>query len=233
MMVSVLPIIITFVGVHKNNGMKNIVRKLLMVLWALMAVQSASAGKPIREWWVAMPDSLLPLLSKNNRLDFVDFIDSRMEAVVTNRLDGKSQMKTLTENYLQMSYTATCDVSMKLLPLTDSTEVLCLVTTMHGKVPDSRVAFYDKAWEELPTENFFTEPVMTDFRNTVENDSAAVEWKKMDVFFKTYTLSPENLTLSCRLTTMDYLNEQDRKSISPYLQGDTIIYSWSEGRFVR
>ena len=53
-----------------------------------------------------MPDSIIPLLSLNNRLDFVDYIDSKMKAEVTNQLGGKSEMTTLTDDFAHIRVSA-------------------------------------------------------------------------------------------------------------------------------
>ncbi|MBR6998224.1 MAG: DUF3256 family protein, partial [Prevotella sp.] len=36
----------------------------------------------------AMPDSLMPYLTKNNRLDMIDFMEANMKAEITNQLEG-------------------------------------------------------------------------------------------------------------------------------------------------
>lgn len=209
--------------------MKNRLKYILLLLVTVMC--NVQARTPMRQWFAAMPDSVMPLLTKNNRLDFLDFLDSKMEAIVTNRLDGKSRMATLTDDYLLINYTKSCDVAMKLLSLNDTTDVLCMVTTVRTMVDDSRVAFFDEAWQPLDASTLFEEPMLDDFRNAVKSDSADVAWRKMDVFFKTYRLSPDDASMICRLTTLDYLNEEGRKAVWPYVSGDSLVLTWSEGRY--
>ena len=192
----------------------------------------AVARTPMRQWLVSMPDSVMPLLTKNNRLDFVDFLDCGMEAVVTNRLDGKSRMTKLTGDYLHISYTGTSDVEMKLLPVNDTADVLCMVTTMKAAVCDSRVAFFDEAWHPLDVAEFFDVPRLEAFRSTHRTDSADAAWAKMDIYLKRYSLSPDEAVLVCRLTTLDYLNREDRKAVAPYMKREEIVYRWAGGRFV-
>ena len=138
-------------------------KRILAAVFFVAVVSLAWAKVPLRQWIVSMPDSVMPLLSKNNRLDFIDFIDGGMEAVVTNRLDGKSRMTMLSEDFASIEYTRSSVVTMKLLPLTDTTDVLCMVTTMQGGVKDSRITFYDERWEELDAELFIDEPLLLDF----------------------------------------------------------------------
>ena len=97
-------------------------------LLLFMAVSMCQARGSMRQWFVAMPDSVMPLLTKNNRLDFIDFVDSGMDAVVTNRLEGKSRMNMLSDDYLHIEYTQTCDVAMKLLTVISSLRLMAAVT---------------------------------------------------------------------------------------------------------
>lgn len=211
--------------------MMNRLKYLFLLL--LMAAPAVQARTPIRQWLTAMPDSVMPLLTKNNRLDFIDFQESKMEAVVTNRLDGKSQMNALTDDYLHISYTRTCDVAMKLLPLTDSVDILCMVTTVKATVDDSHVAFFDESWQPIEASALFAEPILEDFKRTEVEDSADAAWRKMDIFFKSYELSPDTTTLTCRLEATNFLNEEDRRAVTPYLKCDALVFSWEGGRFVR
>ena len=53
-------------------------RHWILGLLLLLLVQMGRAeGLKMREVFKQMPDSLLPYLSENNRLDFIDFIDSK------------------------------------------------------------------------------------------------------------------------------------------------------------
>ena len=77
---------------------RRITRILLTgILLGGMPVGSA-AQQTISEVFREMPDSLLPTLSKNNRLDMLDFMASGMKAEVTNRLGGRSEMTALTDD---------------------------------------------------------------------------------------------------------------------------------------
>ncbi len=61
-----------------------------------------------------MPDSLSPLLTKVNREDCIDFLESKMKAQVENRFGKKSEMTDLSKDYIrmQMSAQSTADESV-------------------------------------------------------------------------------------------------------------------------
>lgn len=203
-----------------------------LALLAMVSVM-APARTPIRQWFAEMPDSVMPLLTKNNRLDFMDFIDCQMAAVVTNRLDGKSEMKALTDDYLYIEYTKTSHVEMKLLPVTDTTDVLCLVTTLKAAVEDSHVMFFGEGWVPLPVSTYLQSSRIRDFGTPEPSDSALQAYKKVDVYFKVYALSTDEATLTCRLTALDYLDEAAAEEVGRYISCPEITYTWENGRFVR
>lgn len=207
-----------------------IVSICLLLLAMLCPVEAQSL---MRDWLIAMPDSVMPLLTKNNRLDFVDFHDCGMEAKVANLLDGKSSMDTLTDDYVHINYTKTTTVDMKLLTVNDTTDVLCMVTTVKSSVEDSRIAFFDSQWHSLGTSTFLKEPNMNDFRLAVQGDSAELAWAKMDIFFRTYHLAVGEETLKCEITSMDFLSDTDRMDVNPYVRKEPIVYRWNNSEFIR
>ena len=209
--------------------MKRIVYTFLLLAMSL----HMAARTPMRNWLVTMPDSVMPLLTKNDRLDFIDFFDAKMAAVVTNRMEGKSRMDTLTADYVHFAYTPSTEVEMKLLPVNDSTDVLCMVTTIKAAVNDSRIAFFDEAWQPLKVSDYMAEPCVEDFRSTttLQDDSARRAWSKMDTFFRTYHLCAEEATLKCVLTALDYLSKEDREEVEPYVR-QSLNYRWTNGRLV-
>lgn len=173
----------------------------------------------------------MPLLTKNNRLDFIDFIDSHMDAIVTNRLDGKSRMTQLTEDYLHIEYTQSSSVTMKLLPTADTTQILCMVTTTNTAARDSRIAFFSKDWQPLKTSKFFIEPQKEAFLTNELNDSARHAREKLDIHLKSYELSPQDSSLICHYTTLDYLSNTDKEYVKPYIH-EELIYDWNGKKFV-
>lgn len=207
-------------------------RRIVYTFILLALSLHIAARTPIRSWIVAMPDSVMPLLTHNDRLDFIDFCDAQMAAVVTNVMDGTSRMDTLTADYVHISYTPSTDVEMKLLPTSDTTHILCMVTTVKARVSDSRIAFYDAQWQPLDASALFAEPQMEDFRSATADDTAAQAWDKLDIYFRTYHLSPDEPSLRCVLTATDFLSEDDRAALAPLVSREPLQYRWVDGRFI-
>jgi hypothetical protein len=125
-------------------------------LWLMAFTSQASAQDlMIRDVFKRMPASLLPTLSENNRLDMLDFMDSKMKAEVTNRLGGKSEMTLLTDTTLSIRMSEALKVDMLLLKSGSSessnNEIICMIETFgrDSLSLESTVRFYTTSWHPL------------------------------------------------------------------------------------
>lgn len=107
------------------------------------------------ELFKAMPDSLLPYLTTNNRLDMLDFMEAKMKAEVTNLLDGKSEMTALTHDSLSIRMNGVLRIDMKIVrvaePVDSSTQVIRVVRTYTlNENQTERIAdVYSSVWRKL------------------------------------------------------------------------------------
>jgi len=99
----------------------------------------------MRDIFASAPDTIFPLLTKNNRLDCIDFIENNMQAKVKNRLDDMAELTALTGEYLQMKISERSHVEMRML----SDSLFCLVNTYKGPASDSHVRFFDAHWHSV------------------------------------------------------------------------------------
>ena len=128
----------------------------ILILWICTMPVSAQEMKTI---FVNLPDSIEPLLTKVNKEDCVDFLDSGMKAVVKNRFDRSAELKVLTSDYLQMQLSDVSTLELKLLPLKDSVRVICMVKTVCASACDSDIRFFDTKWNELDASDFLKYPI--------------------------------------------------------------------------
>ena len=204
-----------------------------MIFVCMFCVMSVVA-QDMKTVFVAMPDSVTPLLTKVNREDCIDFLDSNMKAVVKNRFGNVAEMKVLTDDYVLMQTSEVGTLEMKLLPLADSTKVICMVKTVNVPVADSSVRFYTSDWSpQLDVKEFLQLPSMDSFflPNDSLKDEAILTRKKADMHLMKAQLSKEDTSLTFTYTTPDYLNEEDREKLLPHLRKEPIVLRWSEGKF--
>lgn len=208
--------------------------KYLLMTAGLLAGMAVQA-QDLKTLFVELPDSLSPLLTKVNREDFGDFLESGMRATVKDRFGGQAEMMRLTADYLFLKETTASTVEMKLLPVNDSVKVVCCVQTYLASVADSRVTFYSTRWEPLPQESFLTPPVADDFFAPARDGADSADCRECrrlaDMTLLQASLSATSDSLTFVYSTPDYLDKEAAQRLRACLRPAPVAYRWQQGRF--
>lgn len=184
--------------------------------------------------FVAMPDQNIPQLENAWRKDIIDLYNSGKEAKLKNTMNGFSVLQKLTSDYLSLQSTERTTIDMKLLPLVNNTYVICVVTTVNGPVPDSQIEFYTTEWTPLDASDLFS-PVSADWfikEDADRNSNAFIDaTSRLDMDLITYSLSPDDLTLTETFTTPLYLSKADREKVQPFLKDSPRVFTWEKFHF--
>ncbi len=181
-------------------------KKFLLLLFLSVVGCQLSVVKAqtrIRDIYAEAPDSIFPLLTKNNRLDQIDFRENNMKADVKNKFEDHSELLVLNDKYLKLQLSKHCLVEMRLL--NDST--FCMVQTYNAPASDSQIRFFDTSWNELPqtverpsVDEFLSEDVDIDVRLALQ----ALPLIKA-------SLSENSETVTFELQTSELTKEQKKK----------------------
>ncbi len=208
-------------------------KRFLVLLLVWMAVCGAKA-QDMAPLFAAMPDALVPQLEDAWRKDLIDLYNAGKEAKLKNTMNGFSTLQKLTSDYLLLQVSDNSTIELKLLPLVNDTEIIGMITTVDGPVPDSRIAFYSTDWKPLDASGLFTPPVGHWFiKEGVEKNGEAYRHavSMLDTDLVRYRFSPDAQTLTATYTTPLYLSEKDREKVLPYLRESPKVYSWRKFRF--
>lgn len=138
------------------------VYQLLLTAVIMFLAIPCLAQQKIRDVFLQMPDSLLPYLTENNRLDFLDFMDSNMKAEVHNELGGKSEMLSLTDELLALQLSHSLKVVMRLVPVVEAVDscqqVVCMITTYGTDAPESKIDVYSVKWNPIDVSSHLSLP---------------------------------------------------------------------------
>ena len=207
-----------------------------MKIWMLLCVFStlSAFAQDMKSVFVSMPDSVAPLLTKVNKEDCVDFLAYDMKAEVKNRFGGTTELKVLTDDYLFLQITKNSSMEMKLLPVNDSTKVVCMVKTVCASACDSEVHFYTSDWmQKLSTADFLSRPAGDVFflpADSVDEEYRLIR-KEANVHLMKASLSKEDGSLTFIYMTPDYLNKENKEKLEPYLRKEPVVLKWQEGKF--
>ena len=208
-------------------------RTILLIVVSVLCGISASAQN-MKSVFIAMPDSITPLLTKVNKEDCVDFLDSNMKAEVKNRFDGTAEMKVLTDGYTLIQTSEVGTLEMKLLPVNDSTKVVCMVKTVCASACDSEICFYTSDWkQELDKKEYLQWPDAGAFflpKDSLSEEDVFIR-QKADMHLMKASMSKDEPTLTFIYTTPDNLNQEDKEKLLPHLRKEPVVLEWKDGKF--
>lgn len=121
------------------------------VISVILCVHVSARAQTMKEVWVSMPDSVMTLLTRNNRLDCLDYWEAGQEGRVANRLDGEVRILFLSDDSLSVSDTGVSRYEMKLERkgggLIRNVSVRRVVTS--GELVDWTERVYSPEWQLL------------------------------------------------------------------------------------
>ncbi|WP_294627457.1 DUF3256 family protein [uncultured Bacteroides sp.] len=211
-------------------------RLFIAICFSVAGLFSSAAlgAQEAKTLFINMPDSLSPLLTKVNRADCIDFLESKMKARVENRFGKKSEMTELGKDYIRLQISPQTTWQMKVLALNDTASVVCTVSTACAPACDSTVRFYTTDWKPLDGTPFLTLPAaLDDFLHAP--DSADVyafdeARRSADVLLMKADFNKDNTELTVTLTTPDYMSKETAEKLKPFLRRP-LIYRWKNGTF--
>lgn len=208
--------------------MKRIIVALMM---SVVLVSAKSAD--IKNLFVEMPDSIMPLLVKNNRLDMLDYMDIGMSAKVKNKLGGESEMTLLKDDMISISMTDVTEYDIKLFYGKDSLVTIAVIETVCGGYCDSGVTFYNDKWQPLDKQKLILMPLFNDFLDKKLMKQSKNKTAIDEMYYRMMMIdsAPESDVITFTLTTTDaILDEEIRDSI---FKTTSINYRWNGKKFIR
>ena len=120
-------------------------RIVTVIILALMA--TAGKATDLRTLFISMPDSITPTLTKSDRMDFLDYMDSGMKASARTKLGGESVMTRFDENMLSIQTSRSGRMDMLLLRKGKDETLICIIPK-DSQVPDPGCKFLTQSTKE-------------------------------------------------------------------------------------
>lgn len=209
-------------------------KKILFTVMAL-ALSLPSWCKTMGELWASMPDSILPYLSHETRMQMPTLASMPVDGHVDNLLGGKSRMDTLTANYTQVTLSEATTLQLRLMPTFSADSIICMVKTYKQGQGESEVVFFTQDWQPLSTREHLGSNSIADFAgrllqkpDTMNAATYATLKEKFDPVMVHASLSAADDTLTIALSPV-LLSEDDQAEVSALLTKKTLV--WRDGKF--
>lgn len=208
--------------------------KRLFLTLAFGLATFAASSQEIGTLFCQMPDQYIPQLENAWRKDLTDLYKDGKEARLKNNMNGYSTIEKMTADYLRLQSTERTRIELRRLPLINDTYIICMITTVFGPAPDSRIAFFSTDWKPIDASTLWEPASRKDFFRA-NADTTTVNWQETaaaaDIDLIEYRMDEEKPVITAVYTTPQYLSDENRKKISAYLDPAPKQYVWKQSRF--
>ena len=199
-----------------------------LVLCSVVLCNQLVVAQSIEKLYVGMPDVLNPTLSKQNRLELIEYYKSGHGDSIANRFGKSAHLLTLDSlnGFVQVKNTPSSFFAMKLFRLNDNKPVLGVIRTVCAPVCQSVIEFYDTTWKPIPLQ--FTMPKAIEWVNKTKVGSADLDlrWGESILLnsFVSLSFDSVNGTIVAKNNSVDFMSDEDRKLIAPLLDDKPIRF---------
>ena len=208
-----------------------------VLLICLLFISVGSMAQTVEKWYVNMPDILNPTLSKQNRMELLEYHKAGQGDSIANIFKHQAYLlkfDTLNQHIL-VKNTPSSTFEMKILNQSDSSVIIGIIRTVCAPVCMSTIEFYDTAWNSIPVQ--FNMPSATEWVdfNKIPAEKIDLQWVRslMGMSFVSLSFSDKDQFVLAKNNTLDYISEEDRKVIAPYVSDKSITFKLKERTWQR
>ena len=202
---------------------------LIVSLLLTVSLQAQNIG----DLFKSMPADLLPGISEGDKtLLLVDTAKTSIPYMF-----GKINKVEHGTDFIKIETSDRGSTQLKLLPFSEDSTVLCVVTTVCGGVNadvcDSDISFYSSEWIKLNSDDF-----LQDISAEIFFDSSKKESENYKYALSLPDISPisaefnkDNSDLLLIFNYKEHLSVNQIREIAPFLKNDTITLKWENSSF--
>lgn len=124
-------------------------RILILFIAFFLNVAYATAQQSIKEVLGSMPEEVMPYMNSDQKAELSRFADAEDSVKVKNMFNSTVSLDAINDSYAKLRLNDAACIQIKLLPLSDTTKIICLVKTIEKPVPESTIQFYTSTWEPI------------------------------------------------------------------------------------
>lgn len=203
---------------------------LLLPAVARGASKSAPDTISAKRALIEMPADVLPLITRNARLDMLDYMQLDSIYRVKNLLGGESYIEKLDSSYVKLHITDASSLEIKILQLKSGANMVAAIYTVGdaNTVSDSRLLMFDPSMKPVATKDYFKQPVLKNFIKTPAGATMSQSEIENLMPFLTicFEFKPSSTDMIVSLTSQGTLPLESLKIVEPYLT-PTLTYEWN------
>lgn len=191
-------------------------------------------GQTLSDVIKTMPENIVWGITQEQKEEILTNPKDSIIIVSGNNLYNKYIRKELSGNYIKVQTSDVGDIQIKLLPLINNTNVICVVKSICKDFCDSNISFYTMDWIKIEDNSLFPKPEIKWFIKS-DIDKLSDDYRNaiavIDLLPIKLTLSPDSNLIQAELDIEKYLDEKNYTNLKIFLSDTPKILIWDKTKF--
>jgi hypothetical protein len=203
-------------------------RGLLFIILLLILTAAGAYALDIEKRFINMPDTLFPVLAKQQRLELLEYHKAGQDDSVKNRFGKQSRMLFFdaAAHYLKIQTSQSSTFEMIVYaPDTAKSPVTGIIRTVCAPVCHSLATFYDSAWNVLPLR--FEMPKASDWldEKALNETGGGLQIENFTrINFISLSFEPYKQEFIVQNNNLDFLTGEEKEKIVRFILNEAKIY---------
>ncbi|OPZ28686.1 MAG: hypothetical protein BWZ00_01245 [Bacteroidetes bacterium ADurb.BinA174] len=192
-------------------------------------ISTLAFSQKIDDVFKTMPNNIVPGLSDGNRTMLL--VDTG-KTIIPYPL-GEIEKLAYSPDFLKIKTSEIGTTQIKLLPLINDTQIICVVKTVCGNACDSHIKFYSTDWKELDANLLLPDISAESFLDSSKKDTDNYKFAVSlpDIYPISAEFENGSNTLKLKLDLTKYLSNEQLAEIKPFIKSETITLTWNNTSF--
>ncbi|GAB6009138.1 DUF3256 family protein [Dysgonomonas reticulitermitis] len=208
-------------------------KKLLFAI-ILLTITTTISGQDIKNIILSMPESIIYGLEASEKNLLAAGLEDTAKLTVNRGRLGEITRLSVSPDFVSFKTSDAGTVEIKLLPLINDSQIICVIRTVCADACDSQLQFYTTKWIPINQGDLFPKKDKNWFiRSDIDKDSEEFRnaYAALDMTPIKMKLSPTDLSLMVYYDIKEYLNGEDYKKIEPFLIENPKILYWDKSSY--
>lgn len=209
-------------------------KRITVLITLLITLLLNSYGQTLSDAIKSMPEDIIWGLTTEQKDEILANQTDSIVTVSGNSLYNKYIRENISDTFISIQTSDAGNVQIKLLPLINNTNIICVVKTVCKDFCDSNISFYTQDWTEIKDKSLFPTPELSWFiKSNIEKHSD--EYKNaiavVDILPIKLSLSPNSNSIQIELNIEKYLDEKNYTTLTAFLQDSPKELKWDKTKF--
>jgi len=191
-------------------------------------------GQSVEKLFLELPENLIPLLSKQNRFEMIEYYKAIQQDSVKNKFGNyaKLELYDSINQHIVVKTTKNSQLEIKILNRSDSIKKLALINTILSPIQHSRISFYNSKWQKISIDFLMPKALEWLKKDIFEKEELDKIWisKLMDNSFVALKFDGDNIIATNY--SIETMSVEEKKQVLPFMENKDIIFELKDNKWI-